>query len=184
EALRQSEERYARVMLAAKAGFWDWDVLKDRFYMSPRLLEMSGFAPGTTFAGREDFFRQAPFYPEDRDRDQKAVKELFASGGSHLTMKVRSTVAGETVWNRLDGICFRDEAGRVVRWTGSATDISEQERAEEALRESEQRYARVMQASEDGFWEWIVAGGPVYASPRLPASFRPPPATPVPRPPP
>ncbi|HSU76520.1 MAG TPA: PAS domain-containing protein, partial [Burkholderiales bacterium] len=177
EALRQSEERYERVVLAADAGVWDWDVASDKFYVSPKLLEIAGFAPGATFSGREDFMRRAPFHPEDRDKYRQEVKQLFASGGSHLTTEVRSVLDGETVWNRLDGICFRDPAGRVVRWTGSVTDITERKRAEEALRESEQRYARVMQASEDGFWEWIVASDQFYASPRMLAIYGLPPNT-------
>ena len=28
-AARSAEERYARVMLAARAGFWDWDLVKN-----------------------------------------------------------------------------------------------------------------------------------------------------------
>jgi hypothetical protein len=49
-ALRRSDERYERVMLAAEAGFWDWDVVNDKVYVSPKLLEMTGFPPGTEFA--------------------------------------------------------------------------------------------------------------------------------------
>jgi PAS domain S-box-containing protein len=101
EALHESEKRYERAMLAAEAGFWDWDVLKGEFYVSPRLLEMTGFPPGMTFAGREDFMRRAPFYPEDRDKWQQAVKELFASGGSRLALEVRSIVDGETIGHAL-----------------------------------------------------------------------------------
>jgi PAS domain-containing protein len=67
--------------------------------------------------------RRAPFYPEDRDKWHQAVKDLFASGDSRLTMEIRSKLNGETVWTRIAGMCFRDEAGLVARWTGSATDI-------------------------------------------------------------
>ena len=30
------------------------------------MLEMYGFDPGTTFAGRSDFLARFPFHPEDR----------------------------------------------------------------------------------------------------------------------
>src|SRR5262245_28439597 len=125
-AARRSEERYERAMLAAQAGFWDWDLLKDEFLVSPRLLEMSGFPPDTTFSGREDFMRRAPFHPEDREKWQHAVKQLFASGGSRLAMDLRSTRRGGGVqWQRLEGMCTRDAAGKVVRWTGSSVDIDD-----------------------------------------------------------
>src|ERR1700730_193625 len=49
-ALRSSEERYEHAMLASQAGFWDWHVATDEFYVSPKLVEMGGFAPGSTYA--------------------------------------------------------------------------------------------------------------------------------------
>ena len=41
-ALRRSEERYERAMLASEAGFWEWTAATDHFYASPRLLEIGG----------------------------------------------------------------------------------------------------------------------------------------------
>jgi PAS domain S-box-containing protein len=166
EFLRESEKRYERVILAAEAGFWDWDVAKDEFYVSPRLLEMAGFPAGTTFAGREDFMGRTPFYPEDRNKWLQAVRELFTSGGSRVAMDVRLVLDGETVWNRLDGMCFRDAAGRVVRWTGSATDITDRKQAEDALRESQERYAVAVEGAMDGIWDWDLVTGMFYRAPR------------------
>jgi PAS domain S-box-containing protein len=166
EALRESEKRYERVMLAAEAGFWDWYLPTDAFYLSPKLLEMGGFAPGTTFADRATFMEQAPFHPDDRVKWQRAARELFAGSGSRLAMELRVLIGGETRWHNLNGICFRDADGKVVRWTGSSTDITERKRAEEALRISEERYELSMQAAQDGHWDWIVGTGEYYVSPR------------------
>jgi PAS domain S-box-containing protein len=156
EALRESQQRYERVMLASNAGIWDWDVVKDEFYVSPRFLEMGGLPPDTIFSGREDFMRRGPIHPEDREQWQQAVRQLFASGGSRLSMELRAIVNGETRWRRLEGFCFRDAAGRVVRWTGSTTDITERKRAEEALRQSDERFALALAASNDGIWDWDI----------------------------
>src|ERR1700694_2088073 len=72
QELKRSEERYALVMAAADEGYWDWIVATDDFYASPRLLEMYGFPPGTTFAGRDDFLARFPLHPEDRPKWQEA----------------------------------------------------------------------------------------------------------------
>ena len=166
-AVRSSDERYERVILASEAGLWEWDVVKDAYYVSPALLELCGFPPGTTFTGREDFMRRAPFVREDLVRYEQAVRQLFAEGGSRLSMEVRRVDGDETRWVNLVGMCFRDEKGRPVRWTGSATDITERKRAEEASRESQGRHERAMLASEAGFFDWNVVTDEYYVSPAM-----------------
>ena len=44
----------------------------------------------------------------------------------------------------------KDEEGRVVRWFGTNTDITEQKKAEAAMRISEIRYRRLFEAARDG----------------------------------
>src|SRR2546425_11431049 len=53
----------------------------------------------------------------------------------------------------------------------------ERTRTEEELRRSEQRYALVMEASDEGFWDWIVATDDFYASPRMLELYGLPPGT-------
>ena len=167
QALRESEARYERVVAATEAGFWDWDMVRDKYYVSPKLIEMAGLPPGTIIARREDFQALVPLHPEDMEKWKGAIGKLIESGGSRLSMVVRMMLPGGMRWYRADGMCFRDAAGNVVRWTGSAIDVSEAKFAEEALRESEERYERAMDSSEVGYFDWIPAVDKMYTSPRL-----------------
>jgi signal transduction histidine kinase/CheY-like chemotaxis protein len=54
-------------------------------------------------------------------------------------MEVRYMVKGEPRWHMLNAICKRDENGKVIRWTGSATDITERKQAEEGLKSMEHK---------------------------------------------
>jgi PAS domain S-box-containing protein len=48
---------------------------------------------------------------------------------------------------------LRDEQGNIVKWYGSSTDIEDRKRAEEALRESEQRFRDYAETASDWLWE-------------------------------
>ena len=47
EALKLSEERYALALEGAKDGIWDWDLVNDVIFLSPRCKSMLGLPPGS-----------------------------------------------------------------------------------------------------------------------------------------
>jgi PAS domain S-box-containing protein len=60
---------------------------------------------------------------------------------------------GEYRWFLFQAVPLRDESGNIVKWYGSATDIEDRKRAEEALRESEQRFRDYAETGSDWLWE-------------------------------
>jgi PAS domain S-box-containing protein len=48
---------------------------------------------------------------------------------------------------------LRDELGKIVKWYGILSDIEDQKRAEDALRESEQRFRDFTESASDWYWE-------------------------------
>ncbi|HSC06495.1 MAG TPA: ATP-binding protein, partial [Steroidobacteraceae bacterium] len=155
EALRESEQRYELAMSASESGYWDWDVLSDRIFISARANELAGFPPEITFTNRAEFRAHIPVHPEDWEKWEAAREELFAGEGERLAMELRYIVRGETRRHALQAICKRDETGKVVRWSGSATDVTERKRAEEELRAMELRLRQAQRLEAMG----TLAGG-------------------------
>ena len=163
-ALRESEQRYALAMEAARDGHWDWIAETDDFYASPRMLEIYGFPPETRFAGRQDFLNRFPFHPEDEPRWRLAASEHFAGKTPRFDIEIRMLRAGEVRWIHTNGLVTRDPDGRPLRYTGSVSDITERKAAENALRASEQRFALVVAGSTDGIWDWDLAADKMFLS--------------------
>jgi len=166
DALRESEQRYERAMDSSEVGYWDWIPVVDKIYTSPRLLEIYGFAPGTTFAGRSDLLARIPWHTDDRAMLIRASAEHIAGKTARYKVETRFFRDGEARWVSLTGMVARDPSGELVRWTGTARDITERKRSELALRQSEERYQLAMAASESGYWDWDIPSGRYLVSPR------------------
>jgi PAS domain S-box-containing protein len=174
DALRRSEERYARAMDTAGDGHIEWVVASDEFYASAHFLEMCGFPVDTTFMNRADFLARFPVHPEDRDGVIDAINAnlAFASPTDRLERDMRMLRHGETRWHHLTGLCSRDATGALLRWNAAITDITDRKRADEALRQSREGYALAMEASGEGHWDWNIATNEYHLSPRLLALCR------------
>lgn len=60
----------------------------------------------------------------------------------------------------------RDESGEPVAIVTTCEDIAQRRRAEEELRNSEERYALAARGANDGLWDWDLTANTVYLSPR------------------
>src|SRR6185503_9302482 len=67
-------------------------------------------------------------------------------------------------WARQHGMAVRDAKGRAVRLIGSTGNIDELKRVEQALRDSDERYALATQAATEGIYDWNVETGELYVS--------------------
>jgi PAS domain S-box-containing protein len=101
------------------------------------------------------------FHPDDRERMTSEVQSKFLSGYPHETEARLLGKDGKYRWFLLRNVPLRDEAGSIVKWYGTATDIEERHRAEDALRRSEAYLAEAQRLSKTGNFGWSVSTGEI-----------------------
>jgi len=93
------------------------------------------------------------FHPDDKKGMLVKWGAIRASGRpGGLEARLRR-FDGEYRWFWFQAEPLRDEAGNIVKWYGSSTDIEHRKRTEEALRESEQRFRDYAETASDWLWE-------------------------------
>ncbi len=132
EALRESEERYALAARAANDGLWDWDVLTDKIYFSPRWKSMLGFAEHQIGNHPAEWLDRV--HTEDRARLQAELKTHLEGRSTHFEAEYRILHQdGRYRWMLSRGVAVRDEGGRALRIAGSQADITARKEAESRL---------------------------------------------------
>jgi len=118
-----------------------WSVLPDGAvdFLNQRWLDYAGVSL--------EQYIEAPtsaIHPEDIPRVLKKWRAAMAAGeSSEDEMRLRRA-DGEYRWFLVRTVPLRDEQGNIVKWYGTSTDIEDRKRAEDALRESEERFAAFM----------------------------------------
>lgn len=145
ELMRQ-RERYELAIRGSSDGIWDWDIVEDTVYWSPRMLELLG-------RDEKDAADHVPsraelLHPDDRARNAEMIK-AHLERGEVFDLECRLEVKGGGYrWFRARGRAVRDAKGRPVRMAGSIADIHERVIAAERLRESEERYRQTFHTNQ------------------------------------
>jgi diguanylate cyclase (GGDEF)-like protein/PAS domain S-box-containing protein len=130
--LSRSEERYALAMRAVNDGVWDWDLLTDRVYFSPRWHMMLG-RPELVDDQRPSVWFDL-VHPSDVAVLRAALEAHVRGAVSPLESEHRMRHAdGSWRWMRTRGLAIHDEDGVATRMAGSLSDVTEQRGAQVRL---------------------------------------------------
>jgi len=167
ESLEVEQERFALAVAGSNDGIVDWDVVNDRMFSSERAMEIVGIDSKQTVRTRAEWTALVNYHPDDLPR-MKADLADFLEGRTEMRDGEYRVVLpdGGYRWIRHRNKCVRDAAGRPLRVAGSVSDIDARKRAEEALRQSEERFALAVAGSNDGIMDWDIATDRMYTSER------------------
>lgn len=139
ESRQRNEERLNYALTASVDGLWDWDIFKDRGYLSPRYLEIYGYAPGEL---PDDIKYWAQMlHPDDKSAALAHLVDTIRNKKDHYESVYRLKVKGGSYrWIRSRGITAeKDETGAIVRMVGTHQDITKAIEQQNALERSNER---------------------------------------------
>jgi len=155
EALRESEALLSMAGRTARFGGWSAHPDGHEVVWSEQVALIHEKQPGYSPTVKEAI---QYYTPEWRDKIA-AVFQICAREGIPWDEEMEIiTAGGHRLWVRSTGEAVRDNRGKIVRVEGSFRDITERKLAEEALRESEEKYRTILETIEDGYFEVDLGG--------------------------
>jgi len=155
EALGQSEERYRTILEEMEDSYFEMDLSGHYTFFNDSLCRSLGYS-------REELLG-ASYRTHMTEEDAKAIFKAF--NRTYRTGKPNKGLSyevvrkdGSTGFDELSAFPLRSQEGKIIGFRGIGHDITERKRAEEALRQSEERYRTILENIEDGYYEVDLGG--------------------------
>jgi len=154
--LRASTRDLRESQRIGRMGSWRLDLATGELTWSEevyRLMEHDPSLPVLDYAMQPEIIE-----PDSNRRLQAAVEQCIATGQAYeLDVKMSLPGSGRTIWLATRGEPVFDAEGNVAALRGTVRDITDRKLAEEALRDSEERFRLALAAARDmGTFDWDI----------------------------
>src|SRR5947209_9247919 len=124
-------ERFLLAVQGANDGYYDWNLLNDEIYLSPRWKELIGYSDAELSNCFETWV--GLLHPEDREQATATTQRLLAGKLSQYQIEYRLRHKdGSYRWVRSCGAILRDVTGKPIRLGGWHIDLTELKRVTES----------------------------------------------------
>ena len=131
EELRESETQFRTLANSIPQMAWMANPDGSLFWYNQRWYEYTGSTPEDS---REAMWRKA-HHPDHLDRVLKSMKRSWLTGEPWEDTSPMRGHDGQYRWYLSRSVPMHDSHGKIVRWFGTSTDVTEHKQMEEMLRE-------------------------------------------------
>ena len=149
EALRTGEERLRLAIQAGKMFAYEWDAATDILVRSAESAQILGIAEVTPLTGRQIL---AKVHVDDRERLVAAITSLSPEKPNLAITYRMERPDGSVIWVERNSRAHFDPQGKLLRIFGIVADVTERKRAEDAVKQSEEKYRRIVETTNEGIW--------------------------------
>ena len=136
------EEKYRSIYENAIEGIFQITPEGSFISANPALARILGYdSPEDVLESLTDVSRQLYVYPEQRLELLRQVEERDVVQGFEVQFFRKD---GSIAWISLNVRAVREKSGKLLHQEGSLRDVTERKLAEDALRESEERFSKIL----------------------------------------
>ena len=146
EEMRKSEKKYRTLLEGVPDLIYSYSTIRGGIYYSPNVQSVLGYS-ASHLLNNPHLWRDS-IHPEDSHRVVEAIRDFKYGKPFEIEYRIKDS-NGNWIWFLDRSIGRKKESGEVVI-EGIATDITERRRAEEALRESEEKHRLLVQNLQTG----------------------------------
>ena len=143
KALKQSEARLIEAQTLAQVGTWELDLRTNRLNWSEKTKKIFGADQVGSGSDYEAFLRAV--HPEDRAMVDRAYADSVRDHTLYDLVHRLRLPDGTVKVVHEHCVTHYDQKGRPIRSLGAVRDITERKTAEDALKESEERYRLIFE---------------------------------------
>jgi PAS domain S-box-containing protein len=139
-------ERLQFALQAAGIGTWDYNLITGQSKWSGICKELFGLAPNADVTA-DTLLEQV--HPDDRERVHQANMQSIdplGDGSHNITFRTRRP-DGSFRWVHAKGKTFRNERGQIIRFSGTAQDVTQTMLAQQQLETSQNRFRSLIEES-------------------------------------
>jgi PAS domain S-box-containing protein len=142
DAIKESEERYRRIVETTSEGVWLLDSKFRTAYVNPQMVAMLGYEPAEV-VGRSalDFY-----FPEDVEHKKEVLARRQQGTREQIDERLRRK-DGSEVWVRMAANPIVTDTGKFDGALAMVADITERRRVEETLKKSEEKLSKIFRTS-------------------------------------
>jgi|GEM_PF-1163078 len=151
ERLKISEARFDYALSGSEDGIWDWDLVKDEFYISERWSAMLGYAPGELDDSIDMMWKI--IHPDDAEHVDKGIKDHIKGISNQYSEEFRlRQKEGTYKWILSRGKVIRNDQNQPIRFIGTHADIDNIKAAQAELEEKRSNLRAIIDNTSDLIW--------------------------------
>lgn len=152
QSLIINEERLKLAMESVNDGIWDWNMIDNEFYFSPKWYTILGYKQNEFNSSYDNFINL--LYPEDIYSTQTQINKVLKKETDEYSAEFRMVNKnGDLQWIYAQGkVVSKNSLGEPLRMIGTHTDITERKNYENMLYQREVKLSAIFNSVNDAIF--------------------------------